>query len=446
MIGLKSTLRNLRRATHAVALAAIAALTTSASAQFGEAAGIAQSMQQEYFNRDITTIVRELELDQYQRLIVEALYEDYQTDFEDGLDQMKERFRSMRSKMVAGDEKRVMKMVFGPWEDWTIQRKRLGEQFLENVKVILNQEQLEGWPAFERSLFREKNILMGQFSGENVNLFNAVRDTHLEEPIGMLIQPYMNDYDIALDAALRNRESVLRRSVQPMLRSLQESDAKLSMEVIDDQIAARLVVRNVNDQYIEVIAAALPADLGGEFREKALAQAYPRAYRPSPILRLFDAARELEDLPESVIQEVDDLEGAFRAEVAPLNDSLREAIRRHDPESFRWRAEVSAARMSGKSGSSRSQLDRPDFNEREDLCRRFALLLRGLLTKEQYDSLPGSERWMRRLDPATKERKTPELPRGAGSGTAPKSKDPKAPRGGRGEQEIGGRSGGTSSM
>ena len=71
---------------------------------------------------------------------------------------------------------------------------------------------------------------------------------------------------------------------------------------------------------------------------------------------------------------------------------------------------------------------------------------RELLTDEQYDSLPGSERWTRRLDPQTKQRKQPELPRGGGTGTAPEVKDPKAPGRGRGEQEIGGGQGGTSSM
>ncbi|UCD74346.1 MAG: hypothetical protein JSV91_11210 [Phycisphaerales bacterium] len=444
MSGLNSSLRSLRHAGGAVALAAVIVFTGSAAAQFGEAAGIAQSMQQEYFNRDITTVVRELELDQIQRLIVEALYEDYQTDFEAGLEQMKERFKSMRPKMVAGDEKRVMKMVFGPWEDWTVERKRLGEQFMENIKVILNQEQVELWPAFERSLFREKNILKGQFSGESIDLFNIVRDLHLGEPIETLIQPTMNDYDLALDAALRKREDVRRRSVQPMLRSLQESDAELSMQVIDEQIAARLEVRDVNDRYIEVIAAALPADLSEEFRQKALAQAYPRAYRPSPILRLFKAARELEDLSAAVVQEIEDLEQDFQREVAPLNDALKEAIRRHDPESFRWRAEVSAARMTGKSNPTKSKLERPDFNQRESLCRRFALLLRGLLTEEQYDSLPGSERWMRRLDPVQKERKTPESPRDAGTGTIPKPKDPRDPSRGRGDLGRGGGRGSTS--
>ena len=129
-----------------------------------------------------------------------------------------------------------------------------------------------------------------------------------------------------------------------------------------------------------------------------------------------------------------------RAPEALRSSLLREALLAY--QDYAEPAEVSAARMTGKSNPAKSQMERPDFNERENLCRRFALLLRGLLTEEQYDSLPGSERWMRRLDPVQKERKIPESPRDAGSGTKPK--DPRNPGRGRGEQGRG--SSGSDSM
>lgn len=440
----KHGLRGLNRATCLVAMVFAALLAPYASAQFGEAAGIAQSMKPEYFNRDITTIVRELELDETQRLIVEALFQDYNDEFDAGLARMKERFQSMRDKMVPSDPQRVLGQVFGPWEDWARERKLLGEQFLEDIRVILGRDQLERWPAFERSLFREKVLPQGSFNGESTNLFHILRDMHLPEPVALLIQPTVNEYDLALDAALRHREDVLRRSVQPMLKSLQESDAELSLKVIDEQIDARVAVRNVNDQFTEAITDALPGDLREDFSDKALTSSYPRAYRSLPILRLFQAAMELEALPAETIEQIEELDRTFRDEVAPLNAIIMQEIRVHDPASFRWRAEVSAARMAGEAIPKQSNLRRPDFNEREDLCRRYAMLLRGLLTEEQYDSLPGSDRWMRRIRTPEPKRGRPEDPQEINSGPGRKPMDPRdrdpRDKGGKNRGGAGGRS------
>ena len=40
--------------------------------------------------------------------------------------------------------------------------------------------------------------------------------------------------------------------------------------------------------------------------------------------------------------------------------------------------------------------DRPNFTQRESLCRIYARQMQDLLTEEEFAALPGAQRWIRR--------------------------------------------------
>src|SRR5688572_21882164 len=168
--------KNPLRTALSVAIVAISLIVNSAAhAQFGEAAGIAEAMQADYLRRDIVLFQQGLTLDDSQRAIVEALYADYEQAFEDGLARMRKRIEDMREELQSQDVDRVLRIVFKPIEDWSVEKRGLGDQFMENVKVILTPEQQEQWPKFERFIYREKNLNKGTLSGESANLFYIVR-------------------------------------------------------------------------------------------------------------------------------------------------------------------------------------------------------------------------------------------------------------------------------
>ena len=395
MMDWKHPLRLWPRSCGALVMVIVLGLTGTARAQFGEAAGIAESMQQEYFNRDVTLIVEGLELDETQRIIVEELYKDYQADFDAGVDRMKNRFMAMKDELAMGDPERVVRVVFAPWEDWNSERRQLGDRFIDNIKVVLTPQQLDAWPTFERRLYREKTLHKGTLSGESLNLFHVVRDMDLEPPIRVIIQPALDEYDFALDQVLRRRDGVAREGQTTMIRSLQEGNAELSLDILERQLVAHVAVRDVNESFISVIAEAMPSEeLREEFRSDALERAYPRIYRRLPVLRLFDAALELPDLDPAVRDQIEGLLDGFYAEVEPLNDALLRALKDHEPATARRRAQLSAARMKGESPSSIPTPSPPNFHRRNILSRQYARLLQDVLTEEQFESLPGSARWL----------------------------------------------------
>jgi hypothetical protein len=384
---------NLKRSLRLACACSAMCLATTSYGQFGEAAGIAEAMQQDYMRRDIVLFEQGLNLDDAQRTIVDALYQDYEQAFNDGLAGMRKSIEDMREELQSQDVDRVLRRVFQPIEEWSVEKRALGDQFLENVKVVLTTEQQEQWPKFERFLFREKYLPRGQISGESLNLFHVARDMKLNDPQTQHMQPTLDEYDIALDQALRNRQKAFTSSQGDMLKSFSEQNPQVSLAILQRQIEVRVAVRNVNDQYIDRLAEVMPDDRRPEFRQKALERAYPRIYRPTPVQNIFKAALELEGLDSGARSSVAELEAAYLAELAAVNTDWFNALRRWEPDEQRKRAEAFAQRMSGQQPAQIEDPTRELSVRRDDVSRNYARQLQSLVSPEQFAQLPGAMRW-----------------------------------------------------
>jgi len=367
---------------------------STARAQFGEAAGIGEAMQQDFLSRDIVLFSQGLNLDDTQRVIVEALFTDYEQAFDAGITGMKAKLEGMREQMTSDDPARVLKMVFAPFTEWAVDKADLYDQFLENVQVVLTPEQMDKWPAFERSLYREKNIHRGQLSGESLNLFYVIRDMKLDDKSMQPIQPTLDEYDVAMNDALRRRQTAITGPDNPMLAALAEQDTQKRTDSLMHILQLRIAVRNVNDDYIERLAAAMPDNLAAKFKADALDRAYPRIFRETQAQRIFKVAKELEGLDPTVLTSVIELETAYLAELASINQQLHQAMRKHEPDDIRNRAEDFDRRMGGQSPDKRDDPTRELFTRRDELARTYIRQLHAILTPEQFAQLPGAMRWI----------------------------------------------------
>ncbi len=396
-----------RRWTAVAAISISMALAPAASAQFGEAAGIAEAMTPDYFRRDIVLFQQGLNLDDVQRDIIDALYVDYEREFEIGLANMRDRIENMREELQTQDVDRVLRLVFKPIEEWAVEKRGMGTQFMENVKLVLTPEQMAEWPRFERFIFREKNLSKGSLSGESLNLFYIVRDMKLTEQQMSVVQAVLDEYDVELDMALRGRQNALIGDQRDMLKSFSEQNAAVSLAILQRQIDMKVAVRNVNDRYIEMVADVMPPDRAEEFRQKALERAYPRVYRQTPIQNIFKVARELEDLDSEVQRAVISLEMQYLSDLAPLNERLSDAVRQWEPREERLRADAFAQRMAGQQPMEIEDQTRSLFTLRDELGRNYVRQLKGLLTDTQFAQLPGGYRWadlpgeVKQVDPET---------------------------------------------
>jgi hypothetical protein len=380
------------------ALAFAAALmmgwTGTARAQFGEAAGIAELMNPEYLTRDITLFDKGLGLDETQRVIIEAFFNDYQEAFAAGMEHMKKNYDDMRPQLVGNDIPRVLALVFTPFEAWAKEREVIGDQFIDNVKTILTPEQMERWPTFERRLVREKEMSKGRLSGESTDLINIVRDLHLDEITLHAVQPVLDEYELALDQVLRKRREHTDQSRPEKLQAMATQDSQKGLRAYQEDIVLQIAVRSVNDQYLQSIAKALPEPVSTRFRKIALERSYPRVYRETPVERLFTAALELEGLTSDLKRAITELQTNYLAELSAMNDKLIVGVRAWEPLEAKQRAEAFAARAEGGAPARQEDPTHDDFLKRDELGNRYAKSLQAVLTTEQFNLLPGSFRWM----------------------------------------------------
>ena len=393
---MSNPIRRMKALRHNVmlfALSVAAGLTAVAGAQFGKAAGFTNLMRQDYLRRDLQLIEQGLELDDGQRVIVESFYEDYVDSFQQGLENMRNEFKEMKDKLQSQDRDRVLKLVFQPFSNWQQQKRDLKQEFENNIKLILNERQLEMWPSFEKMMLREKELPRGEFDGETLNLFHVIRDMDLEKPEKDAIQSVVDQYAQELHQALLNREQTMRDSRDEVVMSLQSRDGEQGLKMIRKQIEARKRVRGVNLRYIDTIAAAMPTDkLTKQFRESALEEAFPRVYRPTVAERLFKAAKELDDLTEEQQQSVVDFEAKMLSDLSSIRDELKNAILEYQPKEEINRAERYAARLSDGEADRIQNPTQSLLRKRNDVGKKYALKLRDILTPEVFAKLPGSSR------------------------------------------------------
>ena len=62
----------------------------------GQISGIGKAMKPEFFTRDLIIFIEGLDLDETQQIIVEALFDDYEQSFEEGIDRMEVRIEDIR--------------------------------------------------------------------------------------------------------------------------------------------------------------------------------------------------------------------------------------------------------------------------------------------------------------------------------------------------------------
>lgn len=384
----------IHRTLAAVATVVMLFVAAPAPAQMGEAAGFAELMRHDYLHRDIVLFAQGLEMDEGQRIIMESLYEDYRATFDAGWLGTQERLSEMLQDVRSATPEQAMEMVMAPFEDWRKEKERIKETFEENVKVILNREQLQQWPAFQRQMLREKTLHLGRLSGESVDLFHVVRDLQLDDRIADAIEPVMEQYDLALDEALRRRNALLDEVQVDLMRSIRSGQSAIEVKKLEDQVQRRVALRDVNEHYIEVIASSLPVEHGEKFREAALVSAYPRVYRQLPAERIFLAALELEDLEEEDRSAITELYEIMSTEIDSLNASLHRAIREHEPKALVNQMEIFTARTRGEEVTRIPDPTHEKIRERDERAGYYVALLREILTPDQFTSLPGYSRWM----------------------------------------------------
>ncbi len=391
------------RSLWTLALGVALGLTAAAPAQFGLAGGIGEAFRPAFTTRDVQLAVEMLQLDDAQNFILETLYEDYDTEFRTGVDGFRNNVSELRTQIDPNnpDPGQIMRVVFGTINEWRNESRVLADVLMEDLRGLLNEEQLQQWGPFTRKLFRLKYLKNGQLPGENLDLLNEVRDLELTEAQMAELRPLLEEYEQQLDAALRRREDYLQRSQTELIEAIQIENYQTGLDVAARQVQMRKGVRDVNEQYTMTIGSALPADVGPEFLSRIRERTYPRVYRRTAAERAFDAALKIEELDATMLDAIRGMLEAYLAELEIFNESLVQLIRRQKPVEIQFKVEQAVARLSGNTADRFQDTSREEFRKRGELSARYMEQLKAVLTPEQFASLPGARRWIE-PEPGTK--------------------------------------------
>jgi len=337
---------------------------------------------------------------------IRAKYEELQAQYENGEipEEVEEKFReevrqhmnSMREEMREQGrsffQDSTAQDMFGKLaplsEEWLRAKNQLRDQFIADLNMQLTEDQVPNWPGVERMIRRTKSLQRGRISGESADLFQIVRSLNLEAEQTSTIQPILDQYEIDLDAKLKQRDEYLASSGADLLRAMQTSDAEDGIAVMEKQTKLRTQVRDVNDRYAMSIQEALESPLAEKFRDEFHVRAYPRVYEPTRMERVLTAAEGLEGLEPSIAEAVTEMKASYLAEVNAKNESLLTAVRKYEPEDAVRMARRMAARFTGQQYEEGEDMLRQAMDERSEIGERYRDQLTQLLTEEQVAMLP----------------------------------------------------------
>jgi hypothetical protein len=374
---------------------------------------MAEAMQPAYFSRDLVVFAEGLNLDETQEVIVEAMFDSYTDDFEYGWAATQERLNKVAEEMkeqTPSSSKDTLEPVLNALGDWLIQKRQLDQGLLENIQAILVPEQRALWPSFSQRLYREKHMSRGRLSGESVDLFLIMRDCNLSPVAESTISDSLDEYALALDIAMRNRDSILRGNPKKLFDNILSGNDKRDASLSDDLIKARIEVRDLNDRYTEIVCSQLSPIDSEDFRARSLKRGYTRIYRRTPAQRLFQQAAENPAYATEVTTQIRALELSYNQELSAINFQLLGLTRKHEPEAQLHREQAGQIRKAGGTPSALEDPTRAIYKKREALGKEYIEMLRALLSADQFLELDGSRRWV----PRSEQPASPPSSRGAG--------------------------------
>jgi hypothetical protein len=384
--------RLLRLVAPVVALAVVSpdSLQPAANAapQLGQSAGFTEAFQPDFLARDMDLIVETLELEDWQRTILESLLADYQNDFRIGVDGLKDKLKAKGEEIKAGGDRNAMGVIMGPIGEWTREKVVLRQRFLDNLRGQLSESQAARWDALDRAMLREKELPRGVLSGESLNLIVLAREVTLTPELSDQSKVVLEEYSVALDDALRARASQLSQSQPVIQEAMVAQDWGRGLTQLEAIVARRVALRDVQERYIDAIAASLgPA--GTDFRERALRTAFPLAYRPSPMIPYFAAARALPGLSAEQISAIDAIETAYVVAYADLESRWAAGVRTHEPKAQLADVKLRIAAATGDGAKPDPDPYRAFRDERERMNQKAREDVERVVGEELALQLPG---------------------------------------------------------
>ncbi len=344
--------------------------------------------------RDLEDYATMLEMDESQRELTTALFENYRDQIQADAQEFRGVMEEARAEFEETRDRSAFDGVRERGEALRDRRETLETTFFSDIKSLLTPEQTSHWPKVERTHRRRATLDRGLMSGERVDLIEIAREVEVagEAQVAEALQLYEQD----LDRALVHRNAVIEDAFGQVRELFQAGEQDRIERLFENARDASRQVRDTNRRYTEQIAAALPPERAEVFRSAVREAALPRVYRPTHAQRSLEAAAGFADLTEDQRAAVAGMRERYRNDVLTINTQLERAIEQAEEDAdarrfIRMRFQRGGDRGRGRGGEGGDDGTRDLMGKRRDLDRQTLALLSEALTEEQIERLPRRE-------------------------------------------------------
>ena len=339
-------------------------------------------------SREVEQIAKTLGVDASQQELLDDLHGALLAEFERLSGIMRQMMQDAQTEARETGRTDVWIEIGKKAEQFAEKKKEMQKQFFEDIKLVLNEEQLVKWPAAERRWYRGQmmgNRQLAFLSGLRADVVVLVEEMQLTAEQAEAVAPVLDQYDREVDRELHAFEKLAEEQKAEWDKLREKgffSDMEKFNELFGDLRDQLVKVRDLNGKYRDQLALRLEGESKEKFSRAYDKAAFPAVYKDSYVDAGIRTALEMADLTTEQRAEVVALQERFGAEVFALNKKIEKSILDADEV-----VSIQALMSGGAKSEEKSALE----SQKKDLMSERFAQLRALLTEEQATKLPSAE-------------------------------------------------------
>lgn len=367
---------------------AVAVLCSPVRAQMGGMGGMGDMTQfmSPVTKKAVTTWAQMLKMDADQKEAALALQEGYRSSFKAMTEETQKTFREMMERARESmDWQAFQKEAATVGKEMTEKMERLEKGFMNDVKSLLNEKQLEQWPRVERARKRDNGLRFGFMAGQNMDLVKMLEAAKVDVEASPELKEQVLRYELDMDREIAAFEKWGKEQQAKQAEAADMFDMNRIQDMLKEMTDVSKRMRDVNRQHAKSIAALLPAEKQGAFDLEVKRKSYPRVYREVYVQRAMSQALGFADLTPDQKEAITSLRDGYAREAEGLNRTWASAI----DEKEEKEGGAIGSMMSGFMGGGNEKDPVADARKaRRELDTRTKDKLLALLKEDQKTRLP----------------------------------------------------------
>lgn len=368
------------------ALLLVSMLAAPARAQFGMMGGM-EGFASPITRRSVQSYAKLVGMDKDQTESALTLFEGYDTGHKEIVREVQEYFKKLQEEVQESRDWSVyQKEVPKKMKEITQRMEKLQNGFMDDLKLLCNEQQVEKWPKVERYRRRETTLRFNLMSGTALDVIDVAKRTGVDQNASPELTEALERYEMDIDRQLQAFETMGKKMQDDAMEMAGNFDFAKIQEMMKKINDAAKQVRDINRDNARRIALLVPEAKRAEFEAEVMRRTYPRVYRKPYIIKAVDAASKFTDLDAAQKEGLAGIKADYQREAVATNKTWADAIQaREDKEGSSM-----LSMFNGKPADANDPVALAR-KARKELDTKYKDKLTALLREDQRSKLPSEE-------------------------------------------------------